>query len=132
MGDTNERKACAGLRILVVDDDKDNADSLALLLRVAGHEAEACTDSESALGMAAALRPQVMFLDLGMPRLDGFEVARRVRSDLADPPYLIAFTGHAEEAARRRSLEAGIDTHLVKPADPVQILTLVSDLRTKG
>ena len=129
MGGTSQRKVLAGLRILVVEDNEDAADSLALLLRLAGHEAEAWNDGESALGRAAALQPHVIFLDLGLPRLDSFEVARRVRRDLPVPPYLVAVTGHAEEAVSRRSLEAGIDLHLVKPADPVQILTLVSDLR---
>ena len=128
MGGTNEERARVGLRILVVDDDKDNADSLALLLRLAGNEVEACNDGESAVDRAATVRPQVMFLDLGLPHLNGFEVAQRIRRDLADPPYLIAFTGHAEETFRHRSQEAGIDLFLAKPADPVQVLTLISDL----
>jgi two-component system, chemotaxis family, CheB/CheR fusion protein len=105
-------------RILVVDDNSDVADSLAMLLRLEGHEVEI---AYSALGTFEAVQrfsPDVIFLDIGLPQMDGYEIARRLR---ADPPakrvHLIALTGYGQEHDRERAREAGFGAHLVKPAD---------------
>ena len=104
------------LRVLVVDDNRDAADSLALLLEIAGHEARAAYTGREALSLARELRPDVILLDLGMPGMDGYEVASRLRRDPATRGVtLIALTGWGQEADRKRSAEAGFDRHLTKP-----------------
>jgi CheY-like chemotaxis protein len=116
------------LRVLVVDDNHDGADSLLLVLQAYGHEARAAYDGESGLKLAREFRPDVVLLDLGMPGLDGYEVARRLRHDegLHDA-LLVAVTGWGEEEARRRSAEAGFDLHLLKPADLGQLQRLLAE-----
>jgi CheY-like chemotaxis protein len=87
-------------------------------LRVLGHEVEVAYDGESALEKARAFRPEVVLLDLGMPGMDGYEVARRLRaSEAGSHLKLIAQTGWAQEEDRRRTREAGFDAHLAKPVD---------------
>jgi PAS domain S-box-containing protein len=105
-------------RLLLVDDNVDAAASQAALLRVLGHEVEVAYDGESALEKARAFRPEVVLLDLGMPGMDGYEVARRLRaSEAGSHLKLIAQTGWAQEEDRRRTREAGFDAHLAKPVD---------------
>jgi PAS domain S-box-containing protein len=106
-------------RILVVDDNRDAADSLSLLLRLDGHEVTVAYDGKGALAAAPACRPDVVFLDLGMPGMDGYEVCRRLRQmPELNGVRLVALTGWGQEGDRRRSAEAGFDHHVVKPADP--------------
>jgi CheY-like chemotaxis protein len=107
------------LRILLVEDDGDSAETLAVLLRIYGHEVEVAHDGPTALRLAAAAPPDVALLDLGLPGgMDGYEVARRLREQEADKlPLLIAVTGYGQEEDRRRSAEAGIHLHLLKPVD---------------
>ena len=106
-------------RILVVDDNVDAATTLQLLLKSLGHEVLAVFDGHRALSTALAFRPDVVLLDIGMPGLDGYEVARRLReSKRGEPLRIIAVTGWGLEADRARSREAGFDVHLVKPVDP--------------
>jgi CheY-like chemotaxis protein len=104
------------LRVLVVDDSKDWTDSLAVLLQMWGHEPRVAYDGSSALSMVADFGADVLLIDLGMPNIDGCEVARQVRQkgELRDT-ILIAVTGWAREEDRRRCLEAGFDHFLVKP-----------------
>jgi PAS domain S-box-containing protein len=111
--------SCLPKKVLVVDDNRDAADSLALVLRLDGHEVAVAYDGPAALTAAPAVRPDVVFLDLGMPGMDGYEVCRRLRRmpELATA-RVVAVTGWGQEADRRRSAEAGFDRHLVKPADP--------------
>src|SRR4051812_585821 len=112
-------------RLLVVDDNVDAAASQAALLRVLGHEVEVAYDGETALEKARAFRPDIVLLDLGMPGMDGYEVARRLRaSDAGRELKLVAQTGWAQEEDRRRTREAGFDAHLAKPVD-VTLLQLV-------
>jgi CheY-like chemotaxis protein len=101
-----------------VDDNTDSAASLGTVLRLWEHEVELVHDGLAALNAARAFRPEVVLLDLGLPKLDGFEVARHVRQepDLAEV-LLIAMTGYGQEEDRRRTQEAGFDCHLVKPVD---------------
>ncbi|CAB3749120.1 chemotaxis protein CheB [Paraburkholderia humisilvae] len=103
-------------RILIVDDNRDSADSLATLLRTRGHDVHIAYDGPQAVEHAAALLPDVIVLDIGLPRLNGYEAARRIRAQRVDGRFLlVALTGWSQEEDRRRSIEAGFDAHLVKP-----------------
>jgi PAS domain S-box-containing protein len=114
-------------RILVVDDNVDAATTLQLLLKSLGHEACAAFDGQQALSMAAAFRPDVVLLDIGMPGLDGYEVARRLRAlKRVEPLRIIAVTGWGQEADRTRAREAGFDVHLVKPVDPTVLTSAIA------
>jgi PAS domain S-box-containing protein len=107
------------LRVLVVDDNVDAAESLAVMIRLWGHEVHLAHDGRSALAAAAALRPDVVLLDIGMPGMDGYEVARRLRQDPdLGAAVMVAVTGWGQEDDRRRSHEAGFTFHLTKPVDP--------------
>jgi two-component system CheB/CheR fusion protein len=113
--------------VLVVDDNRDAADTLALILELTGHAVRTAADGPAGLRAAAEFRPDVVLLDIGMPGMDGYEVARRLRADLAvDGALLVALTGYGTEADRRRSAAAGCDAHLVKPVDPDELMTLIA------
>ena len=108
-----------GPRVLVVDDDADTADSLVLLLTLWGCRAAAAYDGRAAAGAALATRPDVVVLDLGLPGLDGYEVARRLRvAPGLEKVRLIAVSGFGREEDRERSRAAGFDHHLLKPVEP--------------
>jgi len=112
------RRAVPARRILVVDDNRDGAESLALLLRTGGHEVRTAHDGPGALEAARAFRPHVVFLDIGLPGMDGYEVARRLRKEPGmEKGLLAALTGYGQEEDRRKAMEAGFNVHLVKPAD---------------
>ncbi len=115
-------------RILVVDDNHDSADSLCTLLRLGGHEAVAAYDGVEAVEAAGSLRPDVILLDIGLPRLNGFEAARRIRQQHPDAcPVLVALTGWGQESDRRASREAGFDAHLVKPVDDATLTRVLAE-----
>jgi CheY-like chemotaxis protein len=118
--------AAEGLRVLLVDDNVDGADSLAALVRLAGHDTRVAHDGPGALEAAAAFRPQVVVLDIGLPGLTGYEVARRLRADpdLAGAS-LVAVTGYGRDEDRERAREAGFDHHLTKPVEFAQLLDLL-------
>ena len=103
------------VRVLVVDDNEDAADSVAEILRLQGHEAVAAYHGDTALQLAAEFDADLILLDLGLPGIDGFELARRLRGIVRAETRLIALTGYGSDADRRRSREAGFDDHLVKP-----------------
>ncbi|HEY9422376.1 MAG TPA: PAS domain S-box protein, partial [Thermoanaerobaculia bacterium] len=105
-----------GCRVLVVDDVKPSADTLSMMLAGLGQEIRTAYDGWSALAAAAEFRPDVAFLDIAMPEMDGYEVAKRLRQMSGCGPVLVALTGYGQEEDRRRALEAGFDHHLVKPA----------------
>ena len=112
-------------RVLVVDDNVDAADSLAMLLQVRGDEVRVAYDGEEALEAEAQFLPEAILLDIGMPKLSGYEVARRLR-DLRGPGVLIvAITGWGQEDDRQRAREAGFDHHFTKPVDYVALLDVV-------
>lgn len=116
-------------RLLIADDLRDNADSTTLLLQLRGHEVRTAYDGEQALAVAAEFRPDVVLLDLGMPKLSGFEVCRRIRQQpWGRRMYLVAVTGWGQEDDRRRTAEAGFDRHLVKPVEPAELDELLVDL----
>jgi CheY-like chemotaxis protein len=103
----------------VVDDNRDVAVSLAMLLCLEGHEVETAHDGEAALARAEAVRPEMILLDIGLPQVNGYEVARKVRSeDWGRKITLVALTGWGNKEDRERSQDAGFDHHLVKPVDP--------------
>ncbi|MCE9574125.1 MAG: PAS domain S-box protein [Deltaproteobacteria bacterium] len=109
-------RAGAGRRVLVVDDNPDAADMLAEVLRARGHAAAVAYDAPAALALVARFRPDVALLDLGLPVVDGYELARRLR-EVAGPVRLVAVTGYGQPADRERSEAAGFDAHMVKPVD---------------
>jgi PAS domain S-box-containing protein len=117
-------------RVLVVDDNVDVADSIALVLKLGGHEVRVAYDGPSALVIAEVFQPQVVLLDIGMPGMDGYEVARRLRQQPGVPPaLLVALTGWGQDTDRRRSTEAGFDHHLVKPVEPSAVAKLLTEGR---
>jgi len=119
-------KAAVTRRVLVADDNRDAAESLAFFLQVGGHIANTAFDGEQALEMAERIRPDVAFLDLGMPKMNGYEVCRRIRAtDWGRQIIVIAQTGWGQEEDKRRTREAGFDAHLVKPVDPMAVMKLV-------
>jgi CheY-like chemotaxis protein len=109
--------ATEGPRVLVVDDNHDAADSLAMLLRFWGYDTRVAYDGMQALAVAPAYRPDALCIDLGLPGLDGCEVARRLRPSLPRPPVLVAVTGYGDADHRRRAVAAGFDHFLLKPVD---------------
>jgi CheY-like chemotaxis protein len=116
-------------RILVVDDNHDAATSLATLLQLAGNEASTAHDGLTALDEIERLRPAVVLLDIGLPRMNGYEVCRRVREQpWGSEVTLIALTGWGQDEDRRRSLEAGFDGHLVKPVEYPALVAMVDAL----
>jgi CheY-like chemotaxis protein len=103
--------------ILVVDDNVDAAECLGELLKVSGHVVHIAHDGERALSAAAQLRPEVIILDIGMPFLNGYQVAQRLRNDLGLTSMLVAVTGYAAESDRIHAQQAGFDHHFAKPLD---------------
>jgi CheY-like chemotaxis protein/anti-sigma regulatory factor (Ser/Thr protein kinase) len=113
-------------RVLVVDDNADAAASQAAMLRLMGHEVESAPDGFSALETAAAFRPDLVLLDIGMPKLNGYDVCRRMRREPWGAGVLIvAVTGWGQDADKRRAREAGFDLHLTKPMDPAAVAVLL-------
>ncbi len=118
----------APLRILVADDNRDGAESLAMMLAIDGNHVETAYDGLQAVEAAARFRPDVILLDIGMPRLDGYGACRRIREQSGmEGPRIYAMTGWDQEGDRRESQEAGFDGHLVKPIDPTALLELLAE-----
>ena len=112
-------------KVLIVDDNKDAAETLGVLLRISGHEVRVSTESTAALAIAKEFAPEIVFLDIGMPIMDGYQVAHALRHEEAcRRSVLVALTGWGQEEDRRRSQEAGFDLHLVKPVEPKFSTTL--------
>jgi two-component system CheB/CheR fusion protein len=110
------------LRVLVLDDVRDSADTLALLVRLWGHQPRVAYDAPTALDLARTYTPDVVLLDIGLPDMDGCEVARRLRQlPGREKILLVAVTGYGSEEDVRRCRDAGIDLHFVKPVDPEKL-----------
>ena len=117
-------------RVLVVDDNRDTAESIAELLRISGHDVHVAYDGLSAIATALSIRPEFVFLDIGLPGLDGYAVARRLRSEPGlESTRIIAVTGYGTEADRQKGMEAGFDQHLLKPVDPAFLASLLGGYR---
>jgi len=122
-------KSSSEHRVLIVDDNRDSADSLSMLLEITGNKTFLAHDGVEALDAAEKYRPDVMLVDIGLPRLDGHEVCRRIREQpWGKDTVMIALTGWGQEDDRRKSQEAGFNGHLVKPVDYDQLLELLSEL----
>jgi CheY-like chemotaxis protein len=115
------------LRILIVDDNRDSADSLVMLLRLMGNDTRTAYDGQQGADVAAEFRPDVILLDIGLPKLDGYEACRRIREQSwGKTAVLIAVTGWGQAEDRRLSHEAGFDYHMVKPVDPQELMKLLA------
>lgn len=129
--DTNWMKlpATAPRRILIVDDDPEIIMSLSTLLGMSGYTTYAARDGEEAIRMAEQVRPEVILLDLEMPKLDGFEVCRCIRQQAwGKEMVVLALTGWGHDEARAKTLEFGFDMHLVKPLDPETLFLVLASL----
>ena len=113
------------LRVLIVEDNGDGRETLRLLLELMGHEVRVAADGVDGVEQALAWRPDVAIVDLGLPRLNGYEVARRLRRELADRIFLITQTGYCRPEDRREALAAGFDVHLSKPAEPSMLIDVL-------
>jgi CheY-like chemotaxis protein len=114
-------------RILIADDLRDTVDSLAIMLRLAGHEIQTAHDGLEAVQAAAVFRPDVVLLDIGMPKLNGYEAARHIRQEpWGKKMVLVALTGWGQEEDKRRATEAGFDHHLTKPVEPAVLRKLLA------
>jgi CheY-like chemotaxis protein/two-component sensor histidine kinase len=121
--------AQAGLRILVVDDNVDAADGLATMLKIGGHDLRVAHDGPATLAIAEAFRPHVVLLDLGLPGMDGYEVARQLRArPEMQGTHIAAVTGSGQPEDRQRSKGMGFDRHLVKPVDPTLLAQLLAEV----
>ena len=117
-------------RILIVDDNRDAATSLGMLLQLGGCETEMAFDGLSAVETGARFHPDVILMDIGLPGIDGYEAAQRIRREpWGQPVMLIAVTGWAQEEDRERSKQAGFDAHLVKPVDHAALVKLLAQPR---
>jgi len=113
-------------RIMVVDDNLDSAETMAELVRIWGYDVRTAHDGPAALETARTFRPHVVLLDVGLPGMDGYELARRLRAEGLAGELLVSVTGYGQEDDRRRAEEAGFDHHLTKPVDPDTLMRLVS------
>ena len=120
-------RGASSRRILVVDDNADALEMLAELLRIEGHEVQAALDGPAALDRAREFRPEVAILDLGLPGMDGYELARRLRAQLGESaPAIFALTGYGQEADRKRCEAAGFARHLLKPLEADELLAAIA------
>jgi CheY-like chemotaxis protein len=126
-----ELPGLAPSRILVVDDNADAADALAFMLRAAGHDVNTANDGLEALSVSAAFRPQIVLLDLGMPNLNGYATAHRMREEpWGQDIVLVALTGWGQPKDRDRTSRAGFNAHLVKPVGVEELFGTLAQLRT--
>ncbi len=120
-------------KILVVDDNHDSALSLAMMLSIMGHDTRTAHDGESAVTTAETFLPEVVLLDIGLPKLNGYEVAQRIREQAwGVSMFLIAVTGWGQDEDRQRSSEVGLNVHMVKPVEPAALEKLLAGLADGG
>ena len=121
-----ERPSSSRARVLIAEDIPDAAEMLRMMLDVMGHEVKVATDGKQAVNLAKQFNPHVALLDIGMPRMDGYEAARQIRRALGSSILLVALTGWGQEEDQRRAKEAGFDLHLTKPAEPNVLEALIA------
>jgi CheY-like chemotaxis protein len=124
--------APVGRSILIIEDNADARDALRMLLELDGHTVEAVEEGQQALEVARAKDPDIALVDIGLPGIDGYEIARRVRARDTRRPVLIALTGYGQPEDRRRATDAGFDDMLVKPVDPTALTNLIATLEIPG
>jgi signal transduction histidine kinase/DNA-binding response OmpR family regulator len=131
--DEPERALAGGRRILIVDDNIDAAETLAMMLEILGQETRQAHDGREALSVAAEYKPDLVFMDIGLPGISGLEACEKMRNELGmRETYLVALSGYGTEEDRRRSLAAGFDDHLVKPLDPGALPSIIGGLEVGG
>ena len=129
----NARAHTGAFRILVADDNRDAAESMSSVLRLMGNEVRTVNDGVQAVEEAAAFRPDMVLLDIGMPRLNGYDAARRIRAERwGKNIVVVALTGWGQEEDKRLALEAGFDRHFTKPVDPADLERLIAGLRSRS
>ncbi len=123
----------AQFRILVVDDNEDSTGWLATMLEMMGNEVRTAHDGEAGIAVAAEFRPNLILMDIGMPKMNGYEAAHRIRQEpWGKQPIIVALTGWGAADDRRRTQDAGFNRHLVKPVDPAEIEKLLAELAANG
>ncbi|MGH7170664.1 MAG: hybrid sensor histidine kinase/response regulator [Gemmataceae bacterium] len=131
-GEQDEPAPTSSLRILIVDDNRDGADSLAMMLRLMGNEIRTAYDGQQGVEVAEEFRPDVLLLDIGLPKLNGYEACRRLRqAPWCKGVVLIAVTGWGQKEDRRRSHDAGFDYHMVKPVAPQALMKMLAELHVR-
>jgi two-component system, sensor histidine kinase len=123
-------RAPSGLRILIVEDNKDSRETLRTLLELLGHQVDVAEDGVEGVHKALTSSPTVALVDVGLPFLNGYQVAQCIRTVLGRSIFLVAHTGYGQPEDRRRAFEAGFDAHLVKPVDWLELNSWLSDLST--
>ncbi len=118
--------------VLLIEDNADARDALRVLLELDGYDVEAAGDGAQGLEIARAKTPAAALIDIGLPGMDGYEVARRLRAMAGPRAYLVALTGYSDPEDRRRAEEAGFDAHVVKPVDPDELTRLLARLGAPG
>ena len=118
----------SGLSVLVVDDNRDSAEMLQVLLGMMGHTVAVAHTGRAAIDSVASTNPHVVLLDIGLPDMSGYDVAREIRANQAGPVRLIALTGWGQEEVERQGADAGFDQHLTKPADPAVLERILSEI----
>lgn len=122
----------SSLRILLIEDDADARDALRALLELDGYEVDMAAEGQEGLDLARAADPDVALVDIGLPGLDGYEVARHMRAAGQRRAVLVALTGYSQPEDRRRVKEAGFDAHLAKPVDPTDLSRVLMNLEIPG
>jgi signal transduction histidine kinase/ActR/RegA family two-component response regulator len=128
---TPRRTDRRSFRILVVDDNRDTANSCALLLKTLGHQVETAYDGVAAVQRARDFKPHVLFLDIGLPEMNGYDVARTLRAEGFEQERMVAISGYGQAEDRQRSREAGFDQHLVKPVDHAVLTSVLENIGDK-
>jgi len=120
-------------RVLLVDDNEDSLDLLSMLVKSAGHEVVVAHDGPQALAVLDRFHPAVAVIDIGMPVMDGYELAARIRAQNGwEQPYLVALTGYGQPTDRERSHAAGFNGHLIKPVDLAHLLRVIAHASMRG
>jgi len=128
----NDQSVSPTRRILLVEDNRDGRETMRVLLELQGHKVAIAEDGASGLAKALAWAPEVALLDIGLPGIDGYQVARQLRFAFGRGIYLIAHTGYGQPEDRRKAFEAGFDAHLVKPVDLNELISLLAWLPGKS
>jgi CheY-like chemotaxis protein len=118
----------ATLSILLIEDHEDAREAMRALLELDGHAVETAAEGVQGIELARQKSPDVALIDIGLPGMDGYEVARRIRAVVARPPFLVALTGYGQPEDRQQATEAGFDAHLVKPVDPPELTRVLASI----